>query len=59
MRIGVLLLPTYEWDKMVELSVRLEDAGYHHLWAFDHVSWQNFRDGPWHAAHPLLAGVER
>jgi len=36
---------------------RLERLGYHHVWTYDHLSWQRYADRPWHATYPWLAGV--
>jgi alkanesulfonate monooxygenase SsuD/methylene tetrahydromethanopterin reductase-like flavin-dependent oxidoreductase (luciferase family) len=56
-RIGVLILPTDPWPETVERVRRLESLGYDHLWTYDHLSWRRYRDRPWHAAIPWLAGV--
>ncbi len=57
MRIGVLLLPTDPWPESVALARRIEEMGYDHLWTYDHLSWRRYRDRPWHAAMPWLAGI--
>jgi alkanesulfonate monooxygenase SsuD/methylene tetrahydromethanopterin reductase-like flavin-dependent oxidoreductase (luciferase family) len=36
---------------------RLEALGYAHLWTYDHLSWRRYRDRPWHATVPWLAGL--
>lgn len=56
-RIGVLLLPVDGWDETVDQVRRLERLGYHHVWVYDHLTWQRYRDRPWHATHPWLAGL--
>jgi alkanesulfonate monooxygenase SsuD/methylene tetrahydromethanopterin reductase-like flavin-dependent oxidoreductase (luciferase family) len=57
MRIGVLLLPTDPWPETVARAARLEALGFDHLWTYDHLSWRRYRDRPWHATVPWLAGV--
>jgi len=57
MRVGVLLLPTDPWPETVERVRRLEELGYDHVWTYDHLSWRRYRDRPWHAALPWLAGL--
>ena len=36
---------------------RAEALGAHTAWTYDHLTWQELRDGPWLAALPLLAAV--
>ncbi len=31
--------------------------GFEHLWFYDHLSWQRYRDLDWHATMPWLAGI--
>jgi alkanesulfonate monooxygenase SsuD/methylene tetrahydromethanopterin reductase-like flavin-dependent oxidoreductase (luciferase family) len=50
-------MPTDGWSETVQLVKRLESLGYHHLWIFDHLTWQRYRDRAWHATYPWLAGV--
>jgi alkanesulfonate monooxygenase SsuD/methylene tetrahydromethanopterin reductase-like flavin-dependent oxidoreductase (luciferase family) len=56
-RIGVLLLPTDPWPETVARAQRLEALGFDHLWTYDHLSWRRYRDRPWHATIPWLAGL--
>lgn len=56
-RIGVLVLPTDPWHTTVTTVQHLENLGYDHLWTYDHLSWQRYRDHPWHATYPWLAGL--
>ncbi len=56
-RIGALLMPTDEWNESVATVRWLERLGYHHVWVYDHLSWQRYRDRPWHATYPWLAGL--
>lgn len=57
MRLGVLLIPTDGWSETVDRVRRLEALGYHHAWVYDHLSWRRYRDRPWHATYPWLAGL--
>ncbi|GAA2117466.1 LLM class flavin-dependent oxidoreductase [Actinomadura alba] len=34
-----------------------EDFGVRTVWTYDHLTWPPLRDGPWHAAVPLLAAA--
>jgi len=38
-------------------ATRLEALGFDHLWTYDHLSWRRYRDRPWHATIPWLAGL--
>jgi alkanesulfonate monooxygenase SsuD/methylene tetrahydromethanopterin reductase-like flavin-dependent oxidoreductase (luciferase family) len=57
MRLGLVLIPTDPWHVSVARARRVEAMGFHHLWTYDHLSWQRYREKPWHAAVPWLAGV--
>jgi alkanesulfonate monooxygenase SsuD/methylene tetrahydromethanopterin reductase-like flavin-dependent oxidoreductase (luciferase family) len=35
----------------------VEDLGFDHLWTYDHLSWQHYRDQPWFSAIPWLTGI--
>lgn len=50
-------MPTDGWHATVALVQRLERLGYHHLWVYDHLTWQRYRDRAWHATYPWLAGL--
>jgi alkanesulfonate monooxygenase SsuD/methylene tetrahydromethanopterin reductase-like flavin-dependent oxidoreductase (luciferase family) len=57
MRVGVILLPTDPWAETVTRAQHLEALGYDHLWTYDHLSWQRYRERDWHAAIPWLTGI--
>jgi alkanesulfonate monooxygenase SsuD/methylene tetrahydromethanopterin reductase-like flavin-dependent oxidoreductase (luciferase family) len=57
MRLGALLMPADPWHESLETAQSLESLGYHHLWVYDHLSWQRYQDGPWHATYPWLTGI--
>lgn len=57
MRLGLVLIPTDPWPRTLGRAQQLESMGFDHLWTYDHLSWQRYRDQPWHAAIPWLAGL--
>ena len=57
MRLGVCIIPTDPWPTAVAQAQRVEELGFDHLWTYDHLSWQHYRDEPWFAALPWLAGL--
>ncbi len=57
MRVGVVILPEHSWPRARELWQRAEALGFDHAWTYDHLSWRDLRDGPWHAAVPTLAAA--
>jgi alkanesulfonate monooxygenase SsuD/methylene tetrahydromethanopterin reductase-like flavin-dependent oxidoreductase (luciferase family) len=56
-RLGVLMIPTDPWPQAVARARHLESLGFAHLGTYDHLSWQRYRDAPWHAAIPWLTGI--
>ncbi len=56
-RVGVIILPEHPWSEARQLWPRVEALGVDHLWTYDHLSWRNLRDGPWHGAVATLAGA--
>ncbi len=57
MRFGVLLIPTDPWPQAMQRARYLESLGFAHLWTYDHLSWQRYRDDPWFGAIPWLTGI--
>lgn len=57
MRFGVVLMPTDPVARTIERARELERMGYDHLWIYDHLAWQRFRNEPWHATSPLLSAL--
>ncbi len=57
MRIGVVIVPTDPFPVAVAQARRVEALGFDHLWTYDHLSWQHYRDEPWFAALPWLTGI--
>lgn len=56
-RLGVVMMPVDDWTEAVSTARWIEELGFHHLWVYDHLSWQRYRDRPWHATYPWLAGI--
>jgi alkanesulfonate monooxygenase SsuD/methylene tetrahydromethanopterin reductase-like flavin-dependent oxidoreductase (luciferase family) len=57
MRVGIAVLPEHDWPATRAIFAHLEELGFDHAWTYDHLSWRTLRDGPWHAAVPLLAAA--
>ena len=56
-RLGVCIVPTDPWPTAVAQARHVETLGYDHLWTYDHLSWQHYRDRPWFGAIPWLTGL--
>jgi alkanesulfonate monooxygenase SsuD/methylene tetrahydromethanopterin reductase-like flavin-dependent oxidoreductase (luciferase family) len=56
-RVGVLLLPADPWPESLARARHIEALGYAHLWTYDHLSWQRYREHAWHTAIPWLTGI--
>ncbi|MEO1056107.1 MAG: LLM class flavin-dependent oxidoreductase [Actinomycetota bacterium] len=57
MRVGVVVMPTDPWAVALDTALRLDRLGFDHLWVYDHMSWQRYRERPWFAPYPWLAGI--
>ena len=57
MRVGVCIIPTDPWPTAATQARHLDELGFDHLWTYDHLSWQHYRDRPWFSAIPWLTGV--
>ncbi len=57
MRLGVLLMPTDPWPETVAHARRLEAMGFHHLWVYDHLTWQRYQDRDWYGIYTWLAAL--
>ena len=57
MRIGVCIIPTDPWPVAVAQARHVEALGFDHLWTYDHLSWQHYRDRAWFSALPWLTGM--
>src|SRR6266487_2091142 len=57
MRIGVLILPEFQWSTARILWRRAEELGFDHAWTYDHLAWRTLRDSPWFGAIPTLTAA--
>lgn len=57
MRIGVLILPEFQWSTAQILWRRAEELGFDHAWTYDHLAWRSLRDSPWFGAIPTLTAA--
>ncbi|KHL18919.1 alkanesulfonate monooxygenase SsuD/methylene tetrahydromethanopterin reductase-like flavin-dependent oxidoreductase (luciferase family) [Mumia flava] len=58
LRLSALILPIHRWpDGGRERWTRAEELGFHAAYTYDHLSWRNFRDGPWFGAVPTLTAA--
>jgi alkanesulfonate monooxygenase SsuD/methylene tetrahydromethanopterin reductase-like flavin-dependent oxidoreductase (luciferase family) len=56
-RVGVCIVPTDPWPIAVAQARHVEALGFDHLWTYDHLSWQHYRDRSWFGAIPWLTGL--
>lgn len=54
---GVVLPDVDPPARFVSTVREVEAAGLRAVWTYDHLSWRDLRDGPWHATVPLLAAA--
>ncbi|ROS78920.1 LLM class flavin-dependent oxidoreductase [Cellulomonas sp. PhB143] len=57
MRLSTVILPVYPWSEGREVWRRAEELGFETAYTYDHLSWRNFRDGPWFGAIPTLTAA--
>lgn len=58
MRLSAVVLPDLDPPaRFVDTVREVEAAGLRTAWTYDHLSWRDLREGPWHAAVPLLAAA--
>ncbi len=50
-------MPVDDWPTTSRRAQELEALGFDHLWIYDHLSWQNYRDEPWHGTIPWLTAL--
>lgn len=56
--LSVVVLPDLDPPARFLDAVRAAaSAGVRTVWTYDHLSWRDLRDGPWHATVPLLAAA--
>ncbi|MGA8116220.1 MAG: LLM class flavin-dependent oxidoreductase [Actinocatenispora sp.] len=54
---SVVILPIYPWARARSVWQRAEELGCHAAYTYDHLSWRQFRDGPWFGAVPTLTAA--
>ncbi|MDH6625060.1 alkanesulfonate monooxygenase SsuD/methylene tetrahydromethanopterin reductase-like flavin-dependent oxidoreductase (luciferase family) [Streptomyces sp. LBL] len=58
MRLSTVILPHRRWHEGGRPTwTRAERLGFHAAYAYDHLSWRSFRDGPWFGAVPTLTAA--
>jgi alkanesulfonate monooxygenase SsuD/methylene tetrahydromethanopterin reductase-like flavin-dependent oxidoreductase (luciferase family) len=57
MRVGLVILPSDRWSEARGQWEWADAAGFSTAWTYDHIRWDGMRDGPWHAAVPVLAAA--
>ncbi|MFI1885062.1 LLM class flavin-dependent oxidoreductase [Streptomyces jumonjinensis] len=58
LRLSTVILPVDRWhDGGRTKWQRAEELGFHTAYAYDHLSWRTFRDGPWFGALPTLTAA--
>ncbi|MDI1464802.1 LLM class flavin-dependent oxidoreductase [Catellatospora sp. KI3] len=57
MRVSALILPVYPWREGRHIWREAEDLGFHAAYTYDHLSWRDFRFGPWFGAVPTLTAA--
>ncbi|GAB3625045.1 LLM class flavin-dependent oxidoreductase [Mariniluteicoccus endophyticus] len=55
MRIGVCVLPEHAAAEAARIFARVEELGFAHGWTYDHLTWANTPDVPWHSTTVTLA----
>lgn len=55
--LSAVVLPDHAPAAFTATAREVEAAGLRTLWTYDHLSWRDFRDGPWFSAVPLLAAA--
>jgi alkanesulfonate monooxygenase SsuD/methylene tetrahydromethanopterin reductase-like flavin-dependent oxidoreductase (luciferase family) len=56
-RIGIVILPHRPWSEQAPLWRRADEAGFDHLWTYDHLTWDPLADLPWGATMPTLVAA--
>jgi alkanesulfonate monooxygenase SsuD/methylene tetrahydromethanopterin reductase-like flavin-dependent oxidoreductase (luciferase family) len=56
-KVSVVILPIYRWRRASRVWQRAEQLGFHAAYTYDHLSWRDFRDGPWFGAVPTLTAA--
>jgi len=57
MRVGIVILPQRRWAEQAPMWRRADEAGFDHLWTYDHLTWEPLAGTPWGATVPTLAAA--
>ena len=55
--LSAVVLPDHAPAAFTAAAREAQATGLRTLWTYDHLSWRDFRDGPWFSAVPLLAAA--
>jgi alkanesulfonate monooxygenase SsuD/methylene tetrahydromethanopterin reductase-like flavin-dependent oxidoreductase (luciferase family) len=56
-RIGVVILPEHTWPEARARWRAVEELGFDHAWAYDHMAWRTLAGGPWLGTAATLAAA--
>lgn len=57
MRVGITILPEYDWPEARARWRAAEELGFDDAWTFDHLGFGALLDAPWYGALPTLAAA--
>ncbi len=57
MRLGVLILPAYDWAEARRCWQAIDRAGFAHAWTYDHIAWRDLVGKTWYSSVPTLAAA--
>lgn len=57
MRVGIVILPQYDWPEAARRWRAAEEVGFDHAWTYDHLSWRGLAGERWHATVPTLTAA--
>lgn len=57
MRVGIVILPQYDWPEAARRWRAAEEFGFDHAWTYDHLAWRGLAGERWHATVPTLTAA--
>ncbi|WP_136708802.1 LLM class flavin-dependent oxidoreductase [Agromyces sp. H66] len=57
MRVGIVILPQYDWPEAGRRWRAAEEYGFDHAWTYDHLAWRGLAGERWHATVPTLTAA--
>ena len=57
MRVGIVILPQYDWPEAARRWRAAEEYGFDHAWTYDHLAWRGLAGERWHATVPTLTAA--